>query len=145
MLKMESVLVQGSCTHGLRGSAAFIISYLKPIEKYLDFEPRSGTKSQIYSQGKLTMLRNKNLKIRHRNNILKPNEWLYKVSIEWYQKTYAQISWDYPFKNYKHDVLTAWKLTVPRFFSLQGSFSKLQCHYTAQQALSQLCKKLANC
>jgi hypothetical protein len=30
-----------------------VFSYVKPIEKYLSFEPRSGTKSQIYSQGKL--------------------------------------------------------------------------------------------
>jgi hypothetical protein len=34
-----------------------LISYVKLIEKYLAFEPRTGTKSQIYSQGKLTMLR----------------------------------------------------------------------------------------
>jgi hypothetical protein len=33
------------------------ISYVKPIEKYFAFEPWTGTKSQIYSQGKLTTLR----------------------------------------------------------------------------------------
>jgi hypothetical protein len=36
------------------------ISYVKPIAKYLAFEPRTGTKTQIYSQGKLTMLRCEN-------------------------------------------------------------------------------------
>jgi hypothetical protein len=30
------------------------VSYLKPIEKYLAFEPRSGSKSKVYSQDKLT-------------------------------------------------------------------------------------------
>jgi hypothetical protein len=40
-----------------------LISYVKPTENYLAFDPRSGTKSQLYSQGKLTMLRCKNLKI----------------------------------------------------------------------------------
>jgi hypothetical protein len=39
-----------------------LISYVKPIEKYLAFEPRTGAKSQIYSQGKLTVLRKQNLK-----------------------------------------------------------------------------------
>jgi hypothetical protein len=36
-----------------------LISYVKPIEKYVSFEPRTGTKSQIYSQvtGKLTTRR----------------------------------------------------------------------------------------
>jgi hypothetical protein len=37
-----------------------LISFVKPIEKYLAFEPRTGTKSQIYSQGKLTILRCEN-------------------------------------------------------------------------------------
>jgi hypothetical protein len=31
-----------------------LISYVKPIEKYLAFEPRSGSKSQLYSQSKRT-------------------------------------------------------------------------------------------
>jgi hypothetical protein len=29
-----------------------LISYVKPIEKYLAFEPRSGSKSELYSQSK---------------------------------------------------------------------------------------------
>jgi hypothetical protein len=37
-----------------------LISHVKPIEKYLIFEPPSGTKSQLYSQGKLITLRCKN-------------------------------------------------------------------------------------
>jgi hypothetical protein len=32
-----------------------LLSYVKPIEKYLAFEPRTRTKSQIYSHGKLTV------------------------------------------------------------------------------------------
>jgi hypothetical protein len=38
---------------------------VKPIEKYLAFESRSGTKSQLYSQGKLTTLSCENRKIQH--------------------------------------------------------------------------------
>jgi hypothetical protein len=37
-----------------------LISYNKPIEKYLAFEPRSWIKFQLYSQSKLTTLRRKN-------------------------------------------------------------------------------------
>jgi hypothetical protein len=44
-----------------------LVFYLKPREKYLTFEPQSGTKSQIYSQGKLTTLRCENCKIHHKN------------------------------------------------------------------------------
>jgi hypothetical protein len=51
-----------------------LISYVKLIEKYLAFEPRSGSKSQLYSQSKLTTLRRENEKIRHENEILKANE-----------------------------------------------------------------------
>jgi hypothetical protein len=40
-----------------------LIFYVKPIAKYLAFEPRSGTKS------KLTTLRCKHLKIRHEKEI----------------------------------------------------------------------------
>jgi hypothetical protein len=50
------------------------ISYVKPIEKYISFEPRSGSKSQHYSQSKLTTLRRENRKIRQENDILKPKE-----------------------------------------------------------------------
>jgi hypothetical protein len=46
-----------------------LISYVKPIEKYLAFEPRTGAKYQICSQGKLTTLRCENRKIRHKNEI----------------------------------------------------------------------------
>jgi hypothetical protein len=47
------------------------ISYEKSIEKYLSFEPQTGIKSQIYSQGKLTTLRCENRKIRHKKRNLK--------------------------------------------------------------------------
>jgi hypothetical protein len=43
--------------------------YVKQVEKYFAFEPRTGTKSKIYSQGKLTTMRCENWKIRHENNI----------------------------------------------------------------------------
>jgi hypothetical protein len=43
------------------------ISYVKPIEKYHAFEPWTGYKSQIFSQGKLTTLRCENKLIRHEN------------------------------------------------------------------------------
>jgi hypothetical protein len=42
-----------------------LISYVKPREKYLAFEPRRGSKSQLYSPRKLITLRSKNRKIRH--------------------------------------------------------------------------------
>jgi hypothetical protein len=45
-----------------------LISYVKQIEKYLAFEPRSGSKSQ------LTTPRRENRKIRQENKILKANE-----------------------------------------------------------------------
>jgi hypothetical protein len=53
-----------------------LISYVKPIEKYLAFEHRSGStrKSQLYSQSKLTTLRRENRKNRHENEILKAKE-----------------------------------------------------------------------
>jgi hypothetical protein len=48
------------------------------------------------------MSRRENLKIRHKNSILKANEPAPDVrnlrSIKWHQKTYHIISWDYPFK-----------------------------------------------
>jgi hypothetical protein len=66
-LKIETVPVQGSLQPGPVLTVEFpelsLISYVKPIEKYFDFEPRTGTKSQIYSQGKITMLRCENQKI----------------------------------------------------------------------------------
>jgi hypothetical protein len=43
--------------------------YVKPKEKYLAFEPRTGTKSLIYSQGKLTMLRCKIEKLQTKPNL----------------------------------------------------------------------------
>jgi hypothetical protein len=46
-----------------------LINYIKPIEKYLALEPRTGTKSHIYSLAKLTSLRCENRKIRHENKI----------------------------------------------------------------------------
>jgi transposase-like protein len=51
-----------------------LISYVNPIEKYLVFEPRSGSKFQLYSQSKLTTLRRENRKIRQENEILKAKE-----------------------------------------------------------------------
>jgi hypothetical protein len=44
-----------------------LIYYVKPIEKYLAFEPRSGTKSQLYShyaemRKSLNLTRQQNLK-----------------------------------------------------------------------------------
>jgi hypothetical protein len=51
------------------------ISYVTPLENYLTFEARTGTKCQLHSQGKLTMARRENGKIhRHENIILKANE-----------------------------------------------------------------------
>jgi hypothetical protein len=44
-----------------------LVSYKNPREKYLTFELRSGTKSQLYSDGKLTTLRCENRKIRQEN------------------------------------------------------------------------------
>jgi hypothetical protein len=55
-------------------------SNVKPIEKYLAFEPQSGTKCQLHSQGKLTTPRRENRKIRHKNVFLIANERLHKVS-----------------------------------------------------------------
>jgi hypothetical protein len=47
-----------------------LISCVKPIEKYLANEPRTGTKSQVYSKLKLTKLRCEiDWKIRHENEI----------------------------------------------------------------------------
>jgi hypothetical protein len=51
-----------------------LISYVKQIEKYLAFEPRSGSKSQLYSQSKLTKLRREFRQIRHENEILNAKE-----------------------------------------------------------------------
>jgi hypothetical protein len=39
-----------------------LVSYENPIEKYLTFELRNGTKSQLYSHGKLNTLRCENKK-----------------------------------------------------------------------------------
>jgi hypothetical protein len=50
-----------------------LISKVKPIEKYFAIEPRSGTKCQLHSQCKPTMLRRENQKIGHENVILKAN------------------------------------------------------------------------
>jgi hypothetical protein len=61
-----------TCSNVLR--VLLLISYVKPIEKYLAIEPRTGTKSQIYSQGKVPTLRCENRKIRHENEIYKANE-----------------------------------------------------------------------
>jgi hypothetical protein len=46
-----------------------LISYVKPKEKYFAFEPRTGTKCQLHSQGKLTTPRSGNRKIRHEDEI----------------------------------------------------------------------------
>jgi hypothetical protein len=73
-----------------------LISYVKPIEKYLAFEPRGGSKSQLYSQSKLTTLRREILKIRQENEILnakEPSPYVQEFqSIEWYKKSYVQMS-----------------------------------------------------
>jgi hypothetical protein len=62
ILKMDTVPVR---------SGALFNFLCKPIEKCIAFEPRSGSKSQLYSQSKLTTLRRKNRKIQHENEILK--------------------------------------------------------------------------
>jgi hypothetical protein len=67
---METVTIRGFCSPILKPELS-LISYVKPIEKYLPFEPRTGTKSHIYSQGKLTTLKSENRKIRLENEILK--------------------------------------------------------------------------
>jgi hypothetical protein len=51
-----------------------LISYVKPIEKYIAFEPRTETKCQLHSQSKLTLIRRENRNIRHENVTLKANE-----------------------------------------------------------------------
>jgi hypothetical protein len=55
------------------------VSYVKPIEKYIAFEPWSGSKCQLHSQGKITTPKRENRKIQHANVILKANERLHKV------------------------------------------------------------------
>jgi hypothetical protein len=47
-----------------------LISNVKPVKKYLAFEPRRGPKCQLHSQGKLTTSRRENQKVRHKNLIL---------------------------------------------------------------------------
>jgi hypothetical protein len=58
----------------LLSGALFLISNVKPIEKYFAVEPRTGTKCQLNSQGKLTTPRRNNRKIQHENVILKAKE-----------------------------------------------------------------------
>jgi hypothetical protein len=74
-----------------------LISNVKPIEKYFAFDPRTETKCQLHSQGKLTTPRRENRKIlQYQKNMLPKGRNL--RSIEWYQTTYVQICWDYLFK-----------------------------------------------
>jgi hypothetical protein len=54
--------------------SVLLISYLKPVEKYLAYEPWTGTKCQLHSQSKLTTPRRENQKIQHKIVILKANE-----------------------------------------------------------------------
>jgi hypothetical protein len=59
---MDTVSVRALCSPAteLEFPGLSLISYVKPIEKYLSFEPRSGSKCQLYSQGKLNTLRREN-------------------------------------------------------------------------------------
>jgi hypothetical protein len=60
------------------------------------------------TQSKLTMLRRENRKIRQENEILKSEEpapCRNFRSIECYQQTYVQISWDHPFNKEKNLIL----------------------------------------
>jgi hypothetical protein len=74
-LKMDTVPFRGFCSPVLKSfyyyPELFVIPYVKPIETYFALEPRprTGTESQIYSQGKLTTLRCKNRKILHEKEI----------------------------------------------------------------------------
>jgi hypothetical protein len=71
------------CSSGVRVSAGLsLISYVKLIEKYLAFEPRSRSKSQLYSQSNFPTLRHENRKILRENDILKAKEPAPNVSIE---------------------------------------------------------------
>jgi hypothetical protein len=58
--------------------------------------------AQLHSQSKLTTAWHENRKIRYENELLKANPLLmcrYVRSIDWHQKTYHEISWNYPFNN----------------------------------------------
>jgi hypothetical protein len=67
----------GNCPSPGLFAASFLefpeLSLMSISEKYLAFEPWAGTKSQIFSQGKLTTLRCENRKIRHENEIYEAN------------------------------------------------------------------------
>jgi hypothetical protein len=51
--------------------------------------------AQLHSQSKLTTAWHENRKIQYENEFLMCRN---VGSIEWHQKTYHEISWDYPFK-----------------------------------------------
>jgi hypothetical protein len=88
---MESVLVRCSIAHAapdLEHPQLSLISYVNPIDKYLAFEPRSRTKSQLYSQGNEKFNTKTKFKKQTNGSIMCRN----LRSIEWYQKTYVQIS-----------------------------------------------------
>jgi hypothetical protein len=108
LVKMETVLLLGFCSPALELLllSGALMNFLcnNYIKNILPLSPRlHGTKSHIYSQGKLTALRCENRKIRHENKIFDAaNHVLYVYrnfrSIEWHQKTYHKILCDYPFK-----------------------------------------------
>jgi hypothetical protein len=67
---METVPARGASAAPYYYPELSLISFVKTIEKYLASDPRTGTKSPIYStQGKLTTLRCENRKIQHENEI----------------------------------------------------------------------------
>jgi hypothetical protein len=93
MLFLRENFEDGKCPTGLLQSRTlkfysypelFLIFNVKPIEKYLAFEPWTENKYQLHSKGKLTTPRRENRKIRHETNVSIRCRNL--RSIEWYQK-----------------------------------------------------------
>jgi hypothetical protein len=94
---MESVILRGSYSPVLYCyPELLLISDVRPKEKYLAFEPRTGTTCQLHSQGKLPTPRRENRKIQNENVISKANKQLHKaLEFSIYQmvvKAYVQIS-----------------------------------------------------
>jgi hypothetical protein len=95
-----------------------LITCVKPVENYLVFDPQTGTKFQIDSQGKLTMLRCKNRKIRHKTKFKKQMNGSIRCmnsrSIEYYQKYVCKSGETFPLRVYSisREVLAA--ITVCR-------------------------------
>jgi hypothetical protein len=84
--------------------------------------------AQLHSQSKLTMAWHKNKKIQYENELLKakePHLMCRNVRcIEWHQKTYHKISWDYPFK-----LVIKWPylapLQIPNWNQARSNFGTL--------------------